>query len=366
MSKSESYTVREYRPGDEVQIVPLLRIAFPNYGLSSPLDYWRWYFQNPSSKGGIIVVAENYGRIIGCNQHFVLNIKVGSGVFTSAVANGLVVYPDFRKKGVFANTHKLLWVLTEKNNVKFVFAWTTNPILIKHTPSFVATSRKTFPFQVKHLMWIGDVGLHFRMKPRRSGFILRLGLETVRFFNKTTQNFRQECRSQQLLISEIPSFDARIDEFWEEVSTQYNFIIERTQNYLNWRYSDLMIGEHIIKLAEENGKIVGYSILSVDRTDKHYPFGQIVDLLALPGRLDVVDSLLADALKYFGSNGINICNATAVNGHPYSRVFKKRGFVNIKTKLRLFYVDNGIEKDIEKLATGPTSRVHICYGDVSL
>lgn len=127
-----------------------------------------------------------------------------------------------------------------------------------------------------------------------------------------------------------------------------------------------MIGEHTIKLAEENGKIVGYSILSVIRTDKNYPFGRILDLIALPGRLDIVDSLLADALKYFESNGINVCNATVVNGHPYSRVFKKRGFVNTETKLRLFYVDNGIEKDIEKLATGPTSKVHICYGDVSL
>ena len=366
MKEIESLKIRQYLPGDEVQIIPLLKIPFPNYGSTAPLDYWRWKHQNPSFQTSIIVVAENRGRIIGCDHNPILNIKVGNGVFTSSVGNDLAVHPDFRNKGVYTSMRKLLWTLNEKNSVKFQFNWTHNPIMVKHVRKFGTRPRHTFPFQVKSLLWIGDVNLHYRMNARRTALILKFGLKVVRFVNRTIWNFRREHQRQELLISEVSSFDARINEFWREVSTQYNFIIERKQDYLNWRYSNLMIGEHTIQQAEENGKIVGYCILSIDRQNKNYPSGQIVDLLVLPDKPYIVDSLLAEVIKYFVSKGVNVSNALIVSGHPYSKIFKKRGFVGRKTKVHIGYIDNGIEKDVEKLATGPVSRVHICYGDVSI
>lgn len=363
----EAITIREYIPGDEDQIIPLLKIPWPNYGLTAPLDHWKWKYQNPSRfQKSIIVVAEDRGRIIGCDHNPILNMKVGDGVFTSTVGIDLTVHPDFRNKGVYTMMFKLLMTLNERNEAKFQLNWTVNPIQIKHPRKFGTRLRYPFPFQVANLLWIEDVDLHFRMNPRRIAFVLKLGLRFIRFINRKIWNFRREHQRQGVLIAEVSSFDERINEFWREVAPKYNFIIERKQDYLNWRYSNLMIGEHRIQQAEEDGKIVGYCILSIDRQNKNYPSGRIIDLLALPDKPYIADSLLAEAIKYFVKNGINVSSALVVNGHPYSKIFKKNGFVSMKTKVNIGYIDNGIEQEVEKFATGPASMVHLCYGDVSI
>jgi hypothetical protein len=369
MKEVEALKIREYLPGDEEQIISLLKIPWPTYGLTEPLDHWKWKHQNPSClQKSIIVIAENLGRIIGCDHNPILNIKVGDGVFTSTVGNDLTVHPDFRNKGIYTRMFKLMWMLNNKNSVKFQFNWTENPIQIQHSRKFGTRPRNPFPFQVKSLLWIGDVDLHFRMNPRNTALILKLGLKVVHFFNRKIWNFQREHQRQRVVISEVPSFDTRINGFWKEVSPQYNFIIERKQNYLNWRHSNLMIGEHRIQQAEEDGKIVGYCILSIDRQNRNYPSGHIVDLLALPDKPYIVDSLLAEVIKCFVKNGVNVSNALLVSGHPYSKIFKKWGFVSarVKTKVNIGYIDNGIEQEVEKFATGPASKVHVCYGDVSI
>lgn len=360
MKEIGALKIREYLPGDEFQIVPLIKESWPDFGLFAPLDYWRWKYQNPCFRKNILVVAEDHGRIIGVDHNLIWNIKIGNGVFTSSLGSALMVHPDFRNKGVCTSMRKLLRELNEKNSVKFRIGWTLNPIMIQH----IIRSEKIFPFHVKKLLWIGDVDLHFRMRPRRrTDFIKKFGLKVVRFINRKIWSFKREHHRQELVISEVSNFDERINEFWREVSTQYNFIIERNQDYLNWRYSNLMIGEHSIQQAEEDGKIVGYCVLSIDRKNKNYPYGQIDDLLVLSNKPYIVDSLLAEATKYFMRKGINISGALTVSGHPYLKIFKKLGFIGIKTMWHTCYVDNGIEKDIEKFAKGPASKVHICYGD---
>lgn len=49
-----------------------------------------------------------------------------------------------------------------------------------------------------------------------------------------------------------------------------------------------------MRVAEEDGRILGYAVLKRDRD-----LGYIADLLALPNRLDVVRSLVEDALRSF-------------------------------------------------------------------
>ncbi|MCX6654587.1 MAG: hypothetical protein NTY03_05640 [Candidatus Bathyarchaeota archaeon] len=62
---SKEIEVRLYHPGEEKDIVELLRIAFDTYRkLKNPLEYWKWKFQD-TPMGSTIKVAIVDNKIIG-------------------------------------------------------------------------------------------------------------------------------------------------------------------------------------------------------------------------------------------------------------------------------------------------------------
>lgn len=365
MNEKKSFVVREYLPGDETGIVQLVRIAYPIFGM----DLWRWKYEQAPLKP-IIVVAESEGKIIGCNHNIVLRAKIGAGVYLSSFGDDLVVDPNFRRKGIGNEMHNLIWTLNLKRNVKFQYADSYNPITIEHFTRHHSLLRKPFPYPAEHLYWIRDAGLHFRLNPRKNSWLMKLGLNVVKSYNRIGGNPVAE-RNRNISISDMHEFDENVDAFWNEVSGQHNFMIERKKDYLNWKYCGSPRVKDMVRLASEDGKIVGYSVLNINKDRKEYPSGVILDLLALPGRLDVADLLVADALRFFEKNGVNMCSTLIINKNPYEGVLMKRGFVNPnlrllkrREKMRLFYVDQGIGKDIARFENSPPSGLHFSYGDI--
>ena len=101
---------------------------------------------------------------------------------------------------------------------------------------------------------------------------MRTGFHIVNLLNDVRNFFSYpHSKKKDLQILEISSYDDRIDEFWHEVNDYYRFIIERTKDYLNWRYCDPRGGEYIVKTAEEDGRILGYSVLRINSYQKTYP-----------------------------------------------------------------------------------------------
>lgn len=151
--------------------------------------------------------------------------------------------------------------------------------------------------------------------------------------------------------------------FWEEISGHYDFIVERRMDYLNWRYCDQRGGSYIVKQAENNGRVVGYIVLRIDRYRDDYPVGTIVDLVTLPSRLDVAHILVADAINFFDEQEINSCRYLVAKNHPYEGILKRYGFLDGRSKVHLFYVSLGEEEELEKLSTSQAARIHFTYGD---
>ncbi len=103
MSKKE-YTIRDYNPGDEEEIVELLQLGFdgwPHFDIAcSPLEHWRWKYQENPIGRSLINIAECERRIIGARQSYLQRICIGHKVFRSMYAGDLVVHPDYRRMGI--------------------------------------------------------------------------------------------------------------------------------------------------------------------------------------------------------------------------------------------------------------------------
>ena len=249
--------------------------------------------------------------------------------------------------------------LREKHNVDYTYRVTRNPIVFK---SWNRIGRPRFPGAVVNLVRILDIDKQLKHMPVKNAFFKKLGFKTAKLFNALGNLRRSEEIPQNLRVNEIERFDDRIDGFWEEISNHYDFIVERQRGYLNWRYCDPRAGDFVVKQVEEDGMILGYSVLKINRIREAYPVGYIVDLITLPHRLEAADVLVADAIKYFDENDINIVNYLLVKNHPSRRTFNKYGFIDSRFKIHLFYTFHGLKDDLRKLRT--SRKIHFSYGDI--
>lgn len=359
------YVVRLYRQGDEEEIVRLLEMVFkgwPHFDLScASIDHWRWKYQDNPFKRFIISVAEINNKIVGVAHSFPLLVKIGDEIYFCTFGGDTGVHPNFRRRGI----HKMTSGHNNKRKIEagsqFHYLITYNPIVIK---SFLKT-RKLFPYKMSTRVRIQDFKMHLMMNPVEKTWLMKLGFNAVKLFNYISNIFEHSISTRKnIIVSKICRFDNRITEFWKQISEHYDFIVERNPDHLNWRYCDLRGGDYIIKIAEEDGRILGYSVLRINRYRKDYPVGVVVDLLAIPERFDAAHALMADAVNYFDSHNVNIIQSLVVKNHPLERIHKIHGFLDSRRSPHIFYLRYGTEDILSSLNTNnPRKGAHFVYGD---
>ena len=159
-------------------------------------------------------------------------------------------------------------------------------------------------------------------------------------------------------IRTIEHFDRTADQFWSEAAQPFNFIQTRDRSYLNWRYCDPSGGSFTVRVAQRDGRMLGYAVLRID------PDGAILgDLLTLPDRTDVAQSLIADAIQLARSAGAPQLRAWMPRSHPYHPLLASFGFVKYRTPLQLVYTPRTCNPADLELLQDPQTSVHFMTAD---
>jgi hypothetical protein len=96
--------------------------------------------------------------------------------------------------------------------------------------------------------------------------------------------------------------------------------VERTSEYLNWRYLDCPGLAHEILVARRNSSLVGYVVVRNEPGG-----GRIVDL-ASQEEAGIIVRLIAEAVNRMMLRGAKTANLIAGEGHPWSTLFERAGF----------------------------------------
>ena len=159
-------------------------------------------------------------------------------------------------------------------------------------------------------------------------------------------------------IVDLRQFDDRTDAVWDAVKPELDFAIARTQDYLNWRYLDPRAGRFEARAAIEAGEVVGYCV-----TKPHADPASIVDLLVWPGRLDVVEALVTDAVARIDRERRRDIRCWLPQTHPYAAVIRQLGFLDSGGDPSARYsAETMADEDLEFLLD-PAARVHVTEGD---
>ena len=334
----EKVTIRLYEEGDDEGIVELLDLVFdgwPNYDITcSPLDHWRWKYL--SSEGTpYISVAEDGGIIVGCNLGYPVSFRVSGKSITGFYASDTAVHPNYRGRRISSK------IIEYQNNhfaglgAKLTYWGTSNPIYV----SKGKRTRLSLPFKVTNFVRVLNIDKQLHAMPGPNPFLNKAGYTVLKTLNTIRNSLEKRDRlAPKFEIREIDEFPSKINLLTEEVASNHPFMVERAQEYLNWRYTDPRAGEFMVKTAHDytDGEILGCCVIRVNRIRRDYSVGFIMELMAFPGRLDVVDGLLKHAVTYFDLQGVNIVNILASEGQSYQRTLNRNGFLNSRVEPHVF------------------------------
>ena len=362
---TERPLVRSYKKGEEAEIIDLLTLAFngwPRIDLDySPHDHWTWKFVDNPLKKSFITVCEHDNKIVACEHEFLVKIRIANSSLLCTYSSDQAVHSDYRGMGLSKAMVDHASVQRRKFGCDFSYWITSNPIKIKSLPKYWPS----FPHTVINLVKIQDIGLQLQKMPMKNPLVMRVGYLVLKYVNKIKNLLINYDSHDDIAISGVDKFDDRVNEFWAKIQHNHDFIVERTKGYLNWRYCDPRAGHYVIRVAQSNNEIIGYSVLRINRYRQDYPVGYIIDILALADRHDVVDQLIGDATEFFKTQEINICNCFVIKGHPYEPIYKKHGFLDSRIRTHIFFNPIGeIDEEIEVLQKATPDRIYFSYGDI--
>jgi predicted N-acetyltransferase YhbS len=132
----DSFVCRSLREGDEAAVRALIESSFSGFLQGK---FWDWkYLKSPGFDRSWVAVAEEGGRIIGCNHWLFRSFKVSDSVVVDAALGAdIAVVPEYRKKGV---GRALIYFMREKHAdrklpLMYMFA---DPALSRHFHTPVA------------------------------------------------------------------------------------------------------------------------------------------------------------------------------------------------------------------------------------
>jgi GNAT superfamily N-acetyltransferase len=337
------WRVRPSWPDDADAIVDLLNDVYGDWGSR---DYWQWKYQQPPAPFRLTsAVADLNGQIIGHYGIVPLEAVLNGKTVRGAQVVDAAVLPTYRRRGIFTALARYVLDHAAQVGVTLIYAF----------PGL-------FSLAMNHRLGFSSVAFVPEMvrvlQPRRAlATVLRLlpgdvhALWTVRremFWSPDTVRRLARLRRSLLLLASWASdpmgawsgrprllggtgfklrsadeFDTRFDALWAQVHDSVGLGVCKDASYLTWRYLLNPFGCYEITVAEHGKEVIGCLVMHHAglRSD-------ITELLALPGRTDVVPSLLTAAITQARRAGSIVLTAWAPVEHPYHARLRQVGFVS--------------------------------------
>jgi len=162
-------------------------------------------------------------------------------------------------------------------------------------------------------------------------------------------------------IRTVDSFDERFDRFCASVATGFEFIAERSREFLNWRYADRCAGSFTIRIAERGEQLLGYAVTKAVGSSAN-----IADMLVDPAESSVAVSLVEDAVSLSRDAGVAGVVCWLPQSHPYRGALRRLGFFALNRRTPLVYRGVAMTDDELAFLRRPETAIHLMRGDTDL
>ena len=302
-----NWTFRSGQPGDEAATIAILRQSFarwPPWPIDQDaLDLLHWYAEGPRPGAGGWIVADDGSTTTAIGLGFERPVRLAGHTVVGVQEGFIAVHPDHRGRGGL----RMYMALSRQPGVDLIWGFTqVEPLLkIRRRDRSIQPANQLSVF-ARILSPLGA------WRARRHATLRHLpgyGLVAARGHLRSR---RLRGRPDWEISVGLP-FDERVDGFFDEAAEPFDFIPERSASYLNWRHHDTRAGQFVTLVAEHEGRMLGYAALRMIQSRAH-----LADVLTLPGRPNVVASLVQRAVTIAASAGASGVECTLPVRHPYT------------------------------------------------
>ena len=354
------------RPAKESDIdgVVNLRLRVDDIGVpekNNP-DFWKWEnFLNPYGNSTAMIALT--GREI--ISHIALLPRrawVSGRSYSCALALEGMTDRRYRAKGLFPRLWFELRGLNQKNETLFLFGFPNS------------NSRPVFQHKFK---WL-DVGSPqlwlYPLRPKRLvsnrpglfSSLLAVPVPLAGWLYRMIYRFSPSDRVEQ-----ADSFDIRFQPLLDQIHRRYPVVLERTTEYLNWRYCKAVARSYTVLYIMEDGtdEVAGYLVFR-QMCHEGVELGIIMDLQVKEQEsATITENLLKTALARLYANGVEAVLALTMPSDSVSACLRNKGFIAVPRRFNPNPFDLMIElcdKNLEtEVLTNPL-QWHLGFGDIDV
>ena len=302
-ARRDGYRIRSYRSGDEPAILELFRDSF---GSDLSLERWAWKYHHNPRGGPRISLAFSPDGELAC-QYCAYPVR-WRGLPPTSPADGHQVgdkmtRPSARTVGrgptsLLARTGRHFYLTQCRGRVAFNYGFNTG------------NSRK-FSCRFLEAAVVEDVPYRelppdTRLRSKRQR---RTGLKG---------GARLDARYDVRRITRGSEVDARFDALFEAVSDRYGLLVERSAEYVRWRYLDCPAKGPELVAAYRRGRLAGWVVAT-----RHPDRVEWGDALVAPAELPALRVLLGEIRE----PGLPIVGWFSERPRWWSRQLDSLGFV---------------------------------------
>ena len=309
-------TVRESTPADKEGIFKLREAV---YGEPFEAEEWHWKFERHSGVPATIYMAEAGEQIVGLRAFVVERLKILDKVWLTGLGVDIMVHPNFRRYGIASQVANEAFVEMERAGMPMLVGF-PNEAAFKVYSKRRSNWRHvcSIPLLVKPLNFDGILRKYIK-NPLLRTLIKLPALITWRIL------FHGRSHPPQgFTVSQAADFDERFDTLWEELHHQYGILLERDKAFLQWRFTEKPRAGYVVFVAEQDGKLLGYTVL---RENQMFglKIGFILDMLAV--NQNVTDALLSQSIEYHKRQGVDALGCLMLQHTRYFKALRRCGFV---------------------------------------
>ena len=342
MKIGQSWKVRDGDEKDLENILSLRKVVFGEME-EDKVDprFWKWLFREGTDGKALIYLVEDHGRLAGHFSDIPRRFSVNGEVLLGTLSLDLMVHPDYRRQGIFAEMGRYAAQTVRSRSGLFMTAF---PIRKETVSGLLKIGWETvgeLPVLVYPIRFRGIIDRYLRVST----------LSTVmggmaRTLYGLIWGWRGGKADQNIVVEEVTQLDNQFDPFWQKASRLYPVLGVRDKSFLNWRYFQNPLRTYTFYRSIENGEMTGYIVLrKVDLLN--FNSAVVVDLLALNER--AFQSLVRIGIEYGQKVGADLLGCMIPKSHPYYGQLKHLGFLP-SPKIFLFMVYRLIK---EKISLAP-------------
>jgi GNAT superfamily N-acetyltransferase len=313
------FLIRAYREGDEEGIFELWKAVYPSEQRNREewMRWWHWMYKEVPY-GSSIWLAEDKGKIVGQYCVRIVNLKFKNNIIKAVHSLDTATHPDYQRLGIMLTLSRKMFDELAKNAINIIYGFPNEiayPNDIRLGFYDIAAMRK----MIKVIQW--ENVLKTRINNRL--FIKLLAVSGI-VLNKILFRTSNPTSIKGLSIAQVSHFDDRINEFWTRVSSQFPIIVERSEKYLNWRYTNVPNKSYSIYLAEKDKAVYGYLVLRSHQVED-LKVAVICDLFAESE--EISQCLLHYVTEGCKKDGADYIHWGGIANKNYLGALRKRGFI---------------------------------------